>query len=100
VPDNQLIPDPTPELADLINQVRVLFSRAVNVWGAVYTTEGGAHRDEAASAKADVAMVDWIRQHREWPQAKQYLLRIVELDNRLMRTATATPNNKREGTPT
>jgi hypothetical protein len=79
----QLIPDPTQELADLINQVRVLFSRAVNVWGTVYTAEGGVTRDEVATQLADRQMVDWIRQHPEWPQAKQYMLRIVELDNRL-----------------
>lgn len=79
--------EPTPEqtaiFATYVNPVRVLFSQANNVWGTAYVTAGGQKNDEVAVTAGDAALVAFIRESPRWPDVKEAMLKLVELDNKL-----------------
>lgn len=79
------LPNPTPDqvkaFSALVNQVRVLFGYAVNVWGEVYVDHGGVEKDESAQYFADDHMVRWLLLHEKWPAVKEAMATLVKLDN-------------------
>jgi hypothetical protein len=83
------VSDPTSERSDIarfasyVNMVRSLLSQANNIWGETYVLNGGPKNDAVACEAADRAMTVWLRDHKHWAEAKQVMLRVVKLDEKL-----------------